>query len=736
MMRSTSLLALLFALPFTLQANDEAALDRLRLRQELEIARSRTLSRRPAQAPDFLGPSLTPGDLERDLSDLAALDPELLLQGDWRLLRTGAAARHLSWSGDGGALGWIDVSRNRLEVWMFEGSPVSRPLPGEGRPGHVDYLSLDQDGSRALVGVHRFRQAPQLLDQLDHFLVATDGPERLLASSPPSPHLRLGGAAFAGDRVMLLQTTLSERGPVAPWSLPGELRALWIPADFESPEADLDRRGVDYTLLDAPPTRTLPPAWAPVAERMFLGMGVTREDTPEADPVLVLRGLKKNGSHPGVFAELEQPGNLAFQVPGAPLSLAPAPDASLFAYTHGPVGSFLDQGFGPSFQLSEDGHLARISKGFWLLRPGKDPVLVPHPHGASCYQVAWRPDGLEIAVATDLDEDGLVDLCLYDLTAVLRNQQRRQAIAAEIARTEREAAEAAARKAAQAEAQRQAAEARRQAAAAREREEAARRRQQEARARAAAEAEREAEAQRQAAAREAQRLAKLEEARLALEAGEATRAVAAVQAAEDLGAEGPETRALAAAALLSQGRFPEARDRFQELAGDGSLPAARRRSFEARALLAEGEIALAEGKVGPGLASMARSLSRWPDGSNPAYPRLVEECHQRKLSSDGQRFVRQWIENGGGDPARILEVRLLSGAGEHDQALQRARELVHRNSFSAPEKVLLGDTLLAADQAGEAVKIYQEARTLDPEFPGIEDKLFGARAQEAATRDP
>jgi tetratricopeptide (TPR) repeat protein len=666
-----------------------------------------------------------------DLKDLAEVDAALLKQGDWRLLRSAEGARYLSWSEDGGALGWIDSGNGNLRVWMFGGEPTARPILGTAGTNVADYLTLNRNGTQAMVGVHAFSYTPQILDHLEHRLYAIGGPQRMAARSTPSPLLKHSGAVFAGDRLLLLETLLAEAPDLGPWAMPRELKALWFSPGFDRSAINLDLRGVDYTLLDLTPTRALTPTWAPLARKVFLGMGVT-QDGENTRPRLVVRGLKLNGSYPGAFAELGQSGNYEFDVPGAPLSLTAAPNGAFFVYTHGPVGAFQDSGFGPSYRLAEDGHFATSSKGIWFLRPGRDPVFVPQPFNKPCYEVAWRPGGLEIAVATDLDEDGRLDVCLYDLTDQLRNMQRRRSLLEDV-QAEEDARQAAVTKAREEKAQHTAA--RKARLVAKERKRAARKQQA-----ATILAQRAKVIQRQKLLearknKEETYQRSLQAAQKSLKSGHFLEASAAAQEAAEARPEALEPLHVQALAALRQRQFGEAEKNFRALFQHPDLPENRKPQMEAQALLAAGRAKLERSQVGPGLASLARSISKWPAKENPAYAQLIGECLDRKLYSDGLRFVDRWIKSGAGEKARRLKVRLHSGTGDHEQAIAMAQALVQEHSFSAPEKVALGNAYLAAGKAEKALRLFREARTLAPDFPGIEGHIFEAESRKVLGKE-
>ncbi len=402
--------------------------------QQFPNSRAPRLPRPHTSLPAWLASSLKASELKRDLRDLSNLDPHLLKQGTWKVIRSAENARHLTFSGNGKSLGWLDEANMSLRVWTFHGEPKEKRLKSGSAGSWVDYFSLDETGTRGLVGLHRFQREESpaggvyLSDSLSHLVFTFEGQASEAAHSSASEALRHSQGVWFGPDVFLAQTVLREAPALSPWSYPESLKALWFAPKFGSSPVNLDRRGVSYTLLDATPTRVLKPSYAPLSQRLFLGMGVSNPRHPTGLPKLVLHGLKKRGSFPGAFAELGQTRNLEFQVPGAPLSLAAAPDGNLFAYTHGAAGTLIDLGDRVGIRMAEDGRFAKPSHGLWLLRPHKDPVFVPHPQDAPCFEIAWRPDGLEIAVATDLDEDGIADIALYDLTPVLRNQQRRRAM--------------------------------------------------------------------------------------------------------------------------------------------------------------------------------------------------------------------------------------------------------------------------------------------------------------------
>jgi hypothetical protein len=55
---------------------------------------------------------------------------------------------------------------------------------------------------------------------------------------------------------------------------------------------------------------------------------------------------------------------------------------------------------------------------------------------------------------------------------------------------------------------------------------------------------------------------------------------------------------------------------------------------------------------------------------------------------------------------------------------------VRKNSFSAEEKVLLGDALLAGGKPEEALRLFREAKTLAPDQEGIDSRIFEAESAE------
>jgi tetratricopeptide (TPR) repeat protein len=723
------------------------------LAAEASRARSIQAARRLQALPEPFGPALNAADLSRDLVDLASLEAPLLQKGTWRLLRSGENARHVTFSGDGLTLAWIDEARLDLRVWTMGGEPVREELDGSW----VDYLSLDQDGTRALVGLHHFQREEteaagvQIIDDLRHLLRAVGGPEALLASCRASTVQRHGQASFVGDRVLLLESDLA-LFPGAPWPVPTDLEALWLEPSFQAPPIDLDLRGVAYTLLRRPATRALAPAWAPLADKVFVGMGVDLGGVEARPPRLVLRGLKPLGSHPGAFAELGHAGNLEFDVPGAPLSLAASPDGKMFAYTHGTAGGMVDLGETAGMRLVPDGVLARPSPGIWLLRPGRDPVRVPHPHEAPVYEVAWRPNGLELLVSTDLDEDGTLDLAVYDLTPVLRNQQRRWAVLGKPRPADQAPRVAAAPPASAAPAAPEPS-----AAATPEEPVPTEPAAEPPEATEAPPVEPAAPAPTKAAAApsrpasgELERLVAAGEK--ALLAGHAVDALARSDEAAELAPEAFAPAWLHARAAHSAGDLEGAGQGYRELLEHPGLPADVKPQVQARANMVDGQELLTRRKVGPGLAKLARAVGQWEAGENPAFAVLVHECverklfsdglryaerwvkagggEERKLFSDGLRYAERWVKAGGGDVARESQVRLLSGAGRHDDAIELSRALVRKNSFSAEEKVLLGDALLAGGKPEEALQVFREAKTLAPDQGGIDSRIFEAESAE------
>lgn len=650
-----------------LQADPNVSSLRIRFeaRQAAEAQR-RLLNRLPP--PQELAQRRPTAILSRDIEDLARLPDAILRSGSWRPLFSAEDARLARFSGDGRSVVWYDQAKRSLySLTLGAAGPKSLVLAHRPRALHVPYLAPNQDATEVLFALQD-TETPMMRTQ--HRIWAPGGPSETHALSLPSPQLEDSGACYAPKRVFFAQSLFGAQGPRDRFPGMVALQTAWLEPSFGFELQKLSELVWTSKSSDPVPSRTAGPSYAQLAHTVSWALGVPQPPNPPQLEILTFR--------PGEVGPRESlanlPARLRFEVPGAPASFSVAASGTCFAYAHGPVRRKDPQSI-TGLRDEQDSLLAQRNQGFYLLFPGRAPVLIQTPQKSEVFSVDFRPNGVEILVTTDLDQDGEVEGVLYDLDGILVRMREERFLDPKAVEANR------APKNPQ------------------------------------AEAKAKSSPSIQAMLLALQTSLKEHEYHQAIETG------------EDLLQVLPKDRwakVLLGSAHLALDHETRARRLLHGLDPSNFAPSRRARVQALRFLMA-GLDQFAASERTAGLETMAKALDAWESIENPGYPVLIRKLIEEHLYRDAEEVLLRWKDLGARELAVLYSVRLASLTGKHAWAIEKAKLYLVQRQSDPGAHTLLGDAYLEAGQKSKALKSFLKARDLDPTFSQVDEKILELR---------